>query len=96
MTNHLHTVKHLVFTILLLFCMLSCGSDSVKITTPCADAQKCANAFAKAKTREDAAKAYELLEKYQQAYQEAAYKGKISDEAVFQFMDCFKEKSLDL
>lgn len=87
-------MKRLLITLSLGFLLCACGSNSVRITSPCNDAQKCANAIKKAQTPEEAAKAYELFEKYQQAYAEAAYKGKISDDEVFQFMDCFKEKSI--
>ena len=66
-------------------CLISC-INSVRITTPEADATKIQRAFKQCKSAKDVDKAADLWRAYVDAYQEAAYEGKITAEDVKDFV----------
>ena len=67
------------------FCLVAC-TNVVRITTPEADAAKIQNAFKQCKSAKDVDKAADLWRAYVEAYQEAAYKGKLTAQDVMELV----------
>lgn len=77
--------KTVLLSLLAGTCFISC-INNVRITTPEADATKIQRAFQSCKSAKDVDKAADLWRTYVDAYQEAAYKGKITAEDVKDFV----------
>ena len=77
--------KTVLLSLLASTCLISC-INSVRITTPEADATKIQRAFKQCKSAKDVDKAADLWRAYVDAYQEAAYEGKITAEDVKDFV----------